>query len=182
MLSLQLVPVGTVTDSWFVGRPTHISCCQSRPLYNNICLPATLQQSHQSCFAQLVESKGITLIMAIGLPVWIIISWIYDITPKGLEKTTKDSESELIAQATNKRLNVFIIVSLSIAVIVLSLNLLFFSNDHLDREYSIAVIPFKNIKVDKDNEWLSQNFTQNINTYMSKIKELKVQIKGQDQD
>ena len=67
--------------------------------------------------------KTITLILIIGLPVWIVISWIYELTPQGIEKTTKDSESDLVAQATNKRLNVFIISSLSIAVIVLALKL-----------------------------------------------------------
>ena len=30
--------------------------------------------------------KTITLILIIGLPVWIIVSWIYDITPKGGRK------------------------------------------------------------------------------------------------
>ena len=54
--------------------------------------------------------QSFTGILIIGLPIWIIISWIYDITPQGIEKTAKDSGSELVTQATNKRLNVFIIV------------------------------------------------------------------------
>jgi len=115
----------------------------------------------------------ITVILTIGLPVWIIISWIYDITPQGIEKTAKDSGSEIVNQITNKRLNVFIIVGLSIAVIVLAIKPSFFSSD-LDKEYSIAVIPFNNIKVDQDKEWLSQNFTQNVNSYLSKVIKLKV--------
>ena len=115
--------------------------------------------------------KTITLILIIGLPVWIVISWIYELTPQGIEKTTKDSESELVAQATNKRLNVFIIVGLAIAVIVLAIKPSFFSSD-LDKEYSIAVIPFSNIKVDDGNEWLSAGFTTDINSYLSKISQL----------
>ena len=117
--------------------------------------------------------KGITLIIAIGLPIWIVISWIYDLTPKGIEKTAKDSGSELVAQATNKRLNVFIIVSLSLAVIVLALNQTVFSSNP-NQELSIAVIPFDNIKVDQDKDWLSQDFTQNVNSYLSKVKKLRV--------
>lgn len=117
--------------------------------------------------------KGITLVIAIGLPIWIVISWIYDLTPKGIEKTAKDSGSELVAQATNKRLNVFIIVSLSLAVIVLALNQTVFSSNP-NQELSIAVIPFDNIKVDQDKEWLSQDFTQNVNSYISKVKKLRV--------
>jgi len=117
--------------------------------------------------------QAIIIILAIGLPIWIIISWIYDFTPKGIEKTDEDSESRVISQITNKRLNVFIIVGLSIAVIVLAIKPSFFSSD-LDKDYSIAVIPFDNIKVDEDKEWLSQNFTQNVNSYLSKVIKLRV--------
>ncbi len=118
--------------------------------------------------------KGITLIIAIGLPIWIVISWIYDLTPKGIEKTAKDSENELVTQATNKRLNAFIIASLSIAVIVMGLKLSNVFSSNPNQEYSIAVIPFDNIKVDQDKDWLSQNFTQNVNSYLSKVKKLRV--------
>ncbi len=118
--------------------------------------------------------KTITLILIIGLPVWIVISWIYELTPQGIEKTTKDSESDLVAQATNKRLNVFIISSLSIAVIVLALKLSNVFSSNPNKDYSIAVLPFDNIKVDQDKRWISQDFTQNVNSYLSKIKELIV--------
>ena len=56
--------------------------------------------------------QGFTIFLAVGLPIWIIISWIYDLTPKGMVKTDEDSGNELVTQTINKRLNVFIIVSL----------------------------------------------------------------------
>ena len=117
--------------------------------------------------------QAFTIILAIGLPIWIVISWVYDITPKGIEVTAKDSEKQIAKEITNKRLNVFIIVSLSIAVIVLALNQTIFSSNP-NQEYSIAVIPFENIKIDQDKDWLSQNFTQNVNSYLSKVKKLRV--------
>jgi len=118
--------------------------------------------------------KGLTLLLAIGLPIWIIISWIYDITPQGIEKTTKDSGSELVSQATNKRLNAFIIVSLSVAVIVMGLKLSNVFSSNTDNQYAIAILPFDNIKVDKGNEWLSIGFTTDINSYLSRVKSLQV--------
>jgi len=117
--------------------------------------------------------KGLTLLMAIGLPIWIIISWIYDITPEGIEKTSKDSDNELKTELTNKRLNVFIIVSLSIAVVVLTLNLSFFSSD-ADKRYAIAVLPFDNMNVDEDNDWISKGLSIDIHTYLSKIENLTI--------
>jgi TolB-like protein len=116
----------------------------------------------------------LTLIIAIGLPIWIIISWIYEITPEGIEKTAKVSENELVTEITNKRLNVFIIVSLSIAVIVLTLKLTNVFSSDSNKLNSIAILPFDSMIVDEGNEWLSAGFTLDVNTYLSKIKNLHV--------
>ncbi len=120
--------------------------------------------------------QAITIFLIIGLPIWLVISWIYDLTPKGFEKTTEEPErpeDQISSQITSKRLNLFIIVSLSIAVVLLIIRPSLFSSVS-DKELAIAVIPFDNIKVDQDKEWLSQNFTQNINSYISKVQKLKV--------
>ena len=64
--------------------------------------------------------QSFTVVLAIGLPIWIIVSWVYDLTPQGIEKTSKDSEKQLLTEITNKRLHVFIIADLSIAVIIVT--------------------------------------------------------------
>ena len=51
--------------------------------------------------------KGVTVLMAIGLPIWIVISWIYDVSPKGIEKTSKDPENKLVSEITNKRFRLY---------------------------------------------------------------------------
>ena len=117
--------------------------------------------------------KGLTLLLAIGLPIWIVISWVYDISPKGIEKTTKYSDDALKTELTNKRLNVFIIVSLSIIVVVLTINLFFFSSDN-DQRYAIAVLPFENLHVDENNAWISKGLSKDIHTYLSKIENLTI--------
>lgn len=117
--------------------------------------------------------QGITLLMVIGLPIWIIVSWIYDITPKGIEKTTKNPEDKLVSEITNKRLNVFIIVGLSIAVVVLSLNLFVFTSD-TDKQYAIAVLPFDGMDNDQDDNFFVDGMAMDIHTYLSKINGLSV--------
>ncbi|MDH3609844.1 MAG: tetratricopeptide repeat protein, partial [Gammaproteobacteria bacterium] len=77
------------------------------------------------------------------------------------------------SKGRSKNIRWIIIAGLSIAVIILTLSLSFFTSDP-NKEYSIAVIPFDNIKVDDGNEWLSAGFTTDINSYLSKIKNLKV--------
>ena len=117
--------------------------------------------------------KGITLLLAIGLPIWIIVSWVYDITPQGLEKTNDNSKNDLSRHATNKRLNAFIISSLSIAVVVMGLKIsgVFSSNSH---NYSIAVLPFVNMSNDVEQEYFSYGISEDIINILAQVPNLKV--------
>ena len=67
--------------------------------------------------------KTITLIMAVGFPIWVIFSWIYEITPEGIKKTKQVEIDESESNITNKKLNKLIIIFLSIAVIFLLVKL-----------------------------------------------------------
>ena len=64
--------------------------------------------------------QSIVVLAIVGFPVWLVFSWIYDITPDGFKKT---SENEGIYDEVNlkigKRLNFIIIIALSMAVILL---------------------------------------------------------------
>ncbi len=115
----------------------------------------------------------LTLIIAIGFPIWIIVSWVYDITPQGIEKTTKESGNELVTQATNKRLNAFIIISLSIAVIVMGLKLSNVFSSDSDKQYAIAVLPFKDMSPE-DTQWFCDGVMDEILNHFSSIKNLRV--------
>ena len=52
--------------------------------------------------------QAIIIILAIGLPIWIIISWIYDFTPQGIEKTPEESEKQANKQQNFQHLCLFI--------------------------------------------------------------------------
>ena len=120
--------------------------------------------------------KILTLIMAIGLPIWIIFSWVYEVTPDGLKKTKQVSEDQSISVKTNKRLNILILIGLVVAIIVTLMRpttiLSTSSPDNI--QYSIAVLPFDNMSADKDNVWFCDGVTEDILTYLSKIKGLTV--------
>ncbi|MBT8305426.1 MAG: hypothetical protein KJN85_00670, partial [Maribacter sp.] len=62
--------------------------------------------------------KTLMFLMAIGLPIWVIFSWVYEVTPEGLKRTTKVPKDQSITAATNKRLNIIIIITLIIAIAV----------------------------------------------------------------
>lgn len=117
-----------------------------------------------------------TIFLAVGLPVWIVISWIYDITPKGIEKTAEDSEKQIRREITSKRLNVFIITSLSIAVLVLSLKITNVFSSKFDKQLTIAVLPFEDLNMSNniDDELFVDGIALDIHTSLSKIKGLVV--------
>src|SRR6056300_1475770 len=41
--------------------------------------------------------KTITLLLGVGFPLWLVFSWIYEVTPEGIKKTEliKEEKSEL---------------------------------------------------------------------------------------
>lgn len=109
--------------------------------------------------------KTLLFILSIGFPINLIFAWIYDITPEGIKKTENIDEKSQKAMIKNSRLNKVIIVSLSIAVIILLFNQ--FSNssksDITDQAMAteepiasnlIAVLPFLNTRSDVETDYL----------------------------
>ena len=124
--------------------------------------------------------KTLTLIFAIGFPVWVAFSWTYEITPEGIKKTKEVSEDNSITGITNKRLNVLILIALVIAITV-GLMSRPISNDDSELasdttilDKSIAVLPFDDMSSGGDTQWFCDGMTEDILTKLSQIKELKV--------
>lgn len=123
--------------------------------------------------------KTLTLVMVIVFPLWILFSWTYEITPDGIKRTAQVSKDDSISATTNKRLNVLILIALTVAITV---GLLFrpLSNETSNIaanpvfDKSIAVLPFDDMSSEGDTEWFCDGVTEDILTNLSKIKKLKV--------
>ncbi len=125
--------------------------------------------------------KTLMFLMAIGLPIWIIFSWVYEITPEGLKRTAKVSKDQSITAATNKRLNIIIIITLIIAIAVSFVNKPIpntpsktIVNNELMMDNSIAVIPFKNLSENVENQYFADGMMDDILNHLSSIQGLKV--------
>src|SRR5210317_2181431 len=60
--------------------------------------------------------KTLMILLAIGLPIWMVFSWVYEVTPEGIKKTAEVSSDESVTATTNKRLNILILILLVIAI------------------------------------------------------------------
>ena len=124
--------------------------------------------------------KTLMILMAIGLPIWMIFSWVYEVTPEGLKKTEDVSTDDSTTQTTNKRLNVIILILLLIAIGVNFIdtnntNDLQVATDPTEtRENSIAVLPFLDMSPLKDQEYYSDGIAIEILNTLCKFKKLKV--------
>ncbi|MEN8124986.1 MAG: hypothetical protein ABFR32_07620 [Bacteroidota bacterium] len=123
--------------------------------------------------------KTLTLLMALGFPIWIIFSWVYEITPEGMKKTSKIPKHQSITAKTNKRLNILIFITLIAAIAISFFNRSTQNNKSLKAsnsliEKSIAVLPFNDLSSSGDTEWFCDGVTEDILTNLAKLKEIKV--------
>jgi TolB-like protein len=127
-------------------------------------------------------TKTIIFILAIGFPLWLIFSWVYEITEKGIKKTVNIEPEESITPQTNNRLNKIIIGALAIAIALLLVNHFgnrsenrIVSDNEIDKtEKSIAVLAFADMSPQKDQEYLSDGMSGEFISILGKTTGLKV--------
>lgn len=126
-------------------------------------------------------SKSLTMILAAGLPLWILISWTYQVTPEGFKKTKNISDDQTKIVGSNKRLDILIIISLMVAIAVAFLNkptnniatkTIIANNVALNN--SIAVLPFDDNSPGKDQDWFTDGMTEALIAELQKISSLIV--------
>jgi len=134
------------------------------------------------------------LAAAIGLPVVLIFSWIFEMTPEGIKRETEIDRSASVAPETGRKLDRAIIVFLVLVIAVMGLER--FAPDSAEAPSepvavaaekapdtlsdetapakSIAVLPFLNMSSDADNEYFSDGVSEEILNVLAAIPELKV--------
>ena len=127
--------------------------------------------------------QSIVVVAIIGFPFWLVFSWIYDITPEGIKKTSDNEEiNDEVNLKVGKRLNFVITVSLSIAVILLAYNQIknqeFVKRGKALADVSlsgtIAVLPFSNLKPDPENDHLGFALANQIIGDLNYLKNIEV--------
>ena len=115
--------------------------------------------------------RVVILLLLIGFPIALVLAWIFDITPSGIERT---STAQPVKAPARRRRN---LLWLGIAGIAISTAVGFLVLPRAVArkvDKSIAVLPFDNLSDDKENAYFADGIQDDILTNLSKIGDLKV--------
>ncbi|MFL6537075.1 MAG: FlgO family outer membrane protein [Chthoniobacterales bacterium] len=124
----------------------------------------------------------VVILLVLGFPVVLVISWAFEITPEGLKRESEVAPEQSIRHHTGRK-----IVGLTIVVALIAAGLLVFQyvrprqsapSPAAQRsaiiEKSIAVLPFENLSEDKSNAFFADGVQDEILTDLAKVADLKV--------
>ena len=110
-------------------------------------------------------------LLVIGFPIALVLSWFYEITPKGvaLEKDIETAES--ITRITGRRVDFIVIALLSAAVILFAWDKWWIGPPP---ERSVAVLPFVNMSDEPEQGYFSDGISEELLNVLAKFPDLKV--------
>lgn len=138
--------------------------------------------------------KASIVLAVIIFPFWILFSWVYEITPEGIKLTKNVAPEHSITDKTSNRLNYIIIITLVIAIALLTYtiatqkrgvseiisedvpeNFLGTEIGKADKnKKSIAVLAFADMSSNNDQEYFSDGISEEILNLLAKVIDLKV--------
>src|SRR5262249_8124126 len=122
--------------------------------------------------------RFVVIVLAVGFPIAMLLSWIYELTPEGVVRTEDlDPVKARSVQRRSGRLLDFIIIGallLVIAMLVVGRLPFYRQTGESISHKSIAVLPFENLSEDKANAYFAEGIQEEILTRLAKIADLKV--------
>jgi len=129
----------------------------------------------------------VLVLLIIGLPIALLLSWAYEVTPEGVKKTAEVDKSKSITHGTGQKINKLIIGGLILAVGFLLVDKFYLTpaSPPVEGEdlqavaeaktaTSIAVLPFVNMSNDPDQEYFSDGISEEILNVLVRIEGLSV--------
>jgi len=111
----------------------------------------------------------VVVLLLIGFPIALILSWAYDVTAQGIRATPTVS-----APGTHRRRNLILLIATGVIVSAAAGFFLLPRASARKIDKSIAVLPFQNLSDEKDNAYFADGMQDDILTNLSKIGDLKV--------
>lgn len=133
-------------------------------------------------------TRWFVIACSIGFPFWLVLAWLYELTPEGLKRESEIAPEESIAHLTKRKLDYAIIAVLSIAVVLLATNTLVWRNGPgLQKDakeiaaafvkipsQSVAVLPLEDASGDRNQQYFSDGLTEELISDLTQVDGLKV--------
>jgi TolB-like protein/Flp pilus assembly protein TadD len=111
----------------------------------------------------------VVVLLLIGFPIALILSWAYDVTAQGIRATPTVS-----VPGTHRRRNLILLIATGVIVSAAAGFFLLPLASARKIDKSIAVLPFQNLSDEKENAYFADGMQDDILTNLSKIGDLKV--------
>ena len=123
----------------------------------------------------------ITMLIALGFPIALILSWAFELTPDGMAPTKTIPASESITASTGQKLNYAIIGLLVVALGYVVIDSYVLTDDDdltqalvVDEQPSIAVLPFDNRSAREEDQFFVDGMHDDLLTQLARIGSLRV--------
>jgi TolB-like protein len=127
-----------------------------------------------------VYLRALFVILGLGLLVTIVLAWIYDFTPEGIQRTADLPEGEISRRLSGRGLDFTIIACLSVALLFLILDRYYFEPLADEVVASIAVLPLatESNDIGGDISYLGEGIADSLVMRLSRISRLKVKSRS----
>jgi TolB-like protein/Tfp pilus assembly protein PilF len=136
--------------------------------------------------------KALVAALAIGFPVAVVFSWVFELTPGGLKRDADVSAAESIAPQTARRMDRLLLAAMALALAYFAFDKFVLAPGRAPattvataasaraapapaaHPKSIAVLAFANMSADADNEYFSDGVAEEILNALAKVDGMKV--------
>jgi TolB-like protein/Tfp pilus assembly protein PilF len=122
--------------------------------------------------------RFVVVALAIGFPIAMLLSWLYELTPEGIVRTEDlDPVQARSARRATGRILDFIIIGtllLVIAMLIVGRHPFYSQTGESISQKSVAVLPLENLSRDPDNAYFADGIQEEILTRLAGIADLKV--------
>lgn len=112
--------------------------------------------------------RPVIVLLLIGFPVALVLSWVFDVTPQGIQATPTASSG------THRRRNIITLIAVGVLISAATGFFILPRAAAHKIDKSIAVLPFQNLSDEKENAYFADGMQDDILTNLSKIGDLKV--------
>ena len=116
--------------------------------------------------------RGVIALFLVGFPVALVLAWMFDITPTGIQRT---SAVDAQPQPKSRRRRNVILLGCGGALVSIAAGFFLLPRAVAHKvDKSVAVLPFENLSDDQDNAYFADGIQDDVLTNLSKIGDLKV--------